>query len=557
MTQSMEHILKEGTHIGVYEIKDVTRTEAYGITYRAWNEHLNSLVAIMEYFPTDLAIRNEGDTAVKPKAKTSTEGYQYGLQQFIKQAEILEEIKHQSIVGVHNVLQFNETAYLVMDLVDGASLSKWKDLSTSFTEDELAVLLRSLLSALQILHENGSVHGDIHPSNILVRKNGVPVLVNFSAARMALAVHNNHLQEVLHTGYAPPELYEPDNLPAHSTDLYALGATLFRCISQIDPPPSLERQKALNSQQPDPLQIKLDASAPAFNEVLLKCISWMLEPNVSERPQSALEVLTMLDNNFEEAADTKTDSDLKIKGNEAETDQSRTGLLYGSIICIVILLAAGFWYFQRDTRPEAVVLNTDKQTAAVMQEEILEEVSEPAPEETTQIAKLGDQLPSNQQTPTQTTPPDTDKTEPVPGTPINEEVSVEIEADEAPQLSDDTKTVKPTERGTSSTIEDNREELIKQYLIIAEEHIEALRLSTPPDNNAYQQYQAVLEMDPENKDAQEGLQNIVDLYVWFIKSEIQKENYKTAHTYLVRAEKVLPDDPELQRLRLVLNTKEY
>lgn len=554
MTQSKEHSLKKGIHIGVYEIKEVIRTDDFGITYRAWNEHLNSLVAMTEYFPADLAIRDEGDATVKPKDETSLEAYQYGLQQFIQQAEILEEIKHQNLVGVHNVLQFNDTAYLVMDLEEGDFLSIRQDLPQSFNEEELTSWLRSLLSALQSLHTNGAVHGDIHPSNILIRNNGVPALTNYSAARMALATHNKRLDKELRGGYAAPELFAPDHLPDTSTDLYALGATLFRCISQIDPPPSLERQKAIENQQPDPLQLKMDASASEFNEPLLKCIVWMLALNPSDRPKSALEVSNLLDENREEISG-KTDSELKTKQKESAAGQSHHGLTTAIVIGIIFLLAGGLWYFQRDKRPEAVDIN--QQHNAAKKGENLEEVFEPEPEVTAQVAQLNKPLISDQK-PTSPTPhAEADEAKPFPSTPVEEAVSPEIEPKGATPSPEESNTKQQPGNLASPVTKDNRDELIEQHLAIAEEHIKAFRLSTPQDNNAYQQYQAVLEMDPKNKDANAGVQKIVDLYAWFIKVEIQKENYKTAHTYLVRAMKILPDDPELQKLRQVLLTKEY
>ena len=558
MTQIQEQVLQEGTHIGVYEIKDVISTNDYGITYHAWNQHLNMLVVVTEYFPRDLAIRHEGAATVRPKSKSSQDAYQYGLQEFIQHAEMLEETSHQNIVGVHNVLQFNETAYLVMDHEDGVSLSKSQDLSPAYSEDELKKLLRSLLNALQYFHEKGSVHGDIHPENILIRKNGEPVLINFSAARLAFAAHNNKLLHVLHTGYAPPELYEPGNLPGPAADLYALGATMYRCMTHSDPLPALERVKALKNNLPDPLQTNLETSAPVFNEQILKSITWMLHLNTSERPQSALEVLTLLDKNLEETqtmetADAQMDDDSKVNTFETTTAQSRISLIISSI-GIVILVAAGFWYLKQDKKLETVALHTPEQTSVELNKEInkkaIPETAVPTP------AKTGNLLPSEQPVPSNIASSEINTAETVTA-PANDKVlPPKTESEAIPQLLDESTTELQPKSLVSSVIENDKNELIKQHLAIAEEHIEALRLSTPPENNAYQQYQDVLEMDPENVNAKKGLQRIVDLYIWFIESAIQGENNKRASIYLDRAEKILPDDPELQGLREELSTKE-
>ncbi len=556
MAQSTAPFLKEGTHIGVYEIKDVIRFDNFNITYRAWNEHLNSMVAMMEYFPSDLVLRDPDETAIKPKSNQNPAEFQYGLDQFENQADQLEDIKHQSLAGVHNVLHFNETAYLVMDLVDGISLANQKEHSAAVTEDELTAWLRSLLSALQALHEKKIVHGDIHPSNILLEKSRNPVLINFSSARLAFSAHHNKLTEVLRKGYTPPELYEPDNLPNPSSDLYSLGATLYHSITHTDPMSPIEREQALNNQSPDPLQTELEASAPALNKVLLKSITWMLQLNTNDRPQSAIEVLTMLDENLEEASEINMDSDLKAGENETDTGQSRNVLFFGGIFVILLLLTAGIWYSQKDKRTETTASVTDDQTSkAVQTKKGTVEVSKPEPGKPLPVAKRD--LPSDQPPPPETSPPEIEKITEEPGPSVEKASPSDAPSESIPELPAETKKVEQPQSESLPVNNKDKNEQIEQHLTTAQEHVEALRLSTPPDNNAYQQYLGVLELDPENPEAKKGLQNIVDIYAWFIQSEIQKKNYKAAHTYLARAKKIIPDDPELLRLRQILATKDY
>lgn len=577
MVQLEVQVLPTGAQIGVYEIKEVISSGRAGVLYRAWNEHLNTMVALKEYLPSDYAVRDTDGHTVKAKRASDESVYKYGMEKFLEFAEILTDIQQTNVVGVHNVLQFNGTAYLAMDFEEGTLLSKLQATSPSFSENDLKAMLISLLKALQAVHAKDTVHGDIHPSNIIIRHNGEPVLVNFAAARLALAAHSQELLQELRSGFAPAELYHPENVPGPSSDLYSLGATMYYCITRTDPGSILDRVEALNSNQPDPYQIALEGQGTGFSEGLLKAISWMLHPNAEDRPQSAIDVLNILgqDVDISSIPDMnykKTPGIDEGKLDEQETDSTHKGLLTTTAIVIIALVAVGFWILRQD-KPETdsteVIANMeiDKPVSAqiesvdVVSAEPAEEISMaaapeiieqesgevkqglaenniPSTADAVEAIELSESIESGSSTTIIDNPPDKLTIASEQESIVVQERTLEPEPLEEPEQ-------QPVPVSTS----EDKKEKIKQYLSTAENHLAELNLTTPVDDNAYMQYQAVLAMEPDNIEANVGLQRIIKLYTFLIEGAIKEQQYYRARIYLDRAETINSDMSDLQRLR--------
>ncbi len=339
MASLQKQTLPEGAHIGVYEIKRLIRTDSLGHTYQAWNEHLNCLITLKEYFPKHFATRTKNAQVVSEgKAKI----FDYGLETFIKHAQALAEIEHPNIICVHNVLQYNGTAYMAMDNESGTPLA-----SAPLKYQNLQNILKTLLDALQRLHANGLYHGDIHPKSILLRKNGQPLLIDFAATRLALAIRSDRLSSELRPGYAAPELYD-NKTPSLTVacDLYALGATLYRHITHTEPQPAPKRLSTLNNGGSDPLPAIFELADPAINENILLAIEQMLIPDASQRPQSAIEVLSILDKTLHTA---KTSDTHKISRQMMPFNH-----WIGNALAIAALLLIGFWLIaQKKSTPPA------------------------------------------------------------------------------------------------------------------------------------------------------------------------------------------------------------
>jgi serine/threonine protein kinase len=361
MADTQHQPLAVGTRIGVFEIKGVQRTDRFSVTYNAWNQHLNAQMSIKEYFPRDFALRTENGCTLAPKSARDQAIYSLGMDRFLEQAENLMGIDHPNVVRVQNRLQENGTAYMVMENERGVPLETLCDRSDlRLGEEELRIIFLPILEALQQVHDTGFIHGDISPSVILLGDDGEPVLVNFAADRLALSSDRDMLETILTKSCAPAEQYASDNHPGPWTDLYALGATMYRCVTGIAPVASLERTAAMQEGAPDPYQSAVKATHAGYSENLLSIIDWMMSFNVQGRPQSVADVLAAL----------RTSASDDAQAPPRQKDESgRTGLSYlnrdrrytrwiGSGVVVAILAALGFWYLPgRERNPQEDELN--------------------------------------------------------------------------------------------------------------------------------------------------------------------------------------------------------
>jgi Protein kinase domain len=618
MTQFQDRALQEGFHIGVYEIKNILSANRFDITYRGWNHHLNIPVVLKEYFPHDLAERGKEAPTVVPKSEQDRSVYESGLASFVEQAETLGQIEQPSIVGVHNVLQTNGTAYLIMDYEDGVPLSSRADPQSSLTGSELRAILGSLLAGLEQVHIRGTIHGDIHPSNILLRGNGEPVLIDFAASKLTVAERSNRLAQELRAGYAAPEQYDPSNPLRPESDLYSLGATMYRCITHYEPVPAPERLSAINKSKTDMLKTLSRSSSRVDNDdALLETIASMLRPKAKDRAHSAAELLSALSREDEAVQGTGTKSSdgerkakaIELPGSAHETQPveppRRASVWAGIVIGAAALIGAGLWYFrssepvsdpvaqQSDSRPtlaskakqaDAVggtIRSADPERRSVeaageadteaMSESARHEAPEPRLETAAMDKKPAEKTIAKAQS---TTRPlaTADDPETSASTPHSEPTADSSAANGA-KTTATAVTAKPPSQATtaaeskspsagSTAAQSARQQAtpkpaadddtIQSHLTAAEEAVTALRLTTPPENNAYRHYQAVLALDPENAEAQAGIQRIVDMYVWFIDRAIAKRRFRRATIYLARAEAISPNAPNLQRVRTKL-----
>jgi serine/threonine protein kinase len=364
MADTPHQPLAEGTHIGVFEIKGVQRTDQFSITYNAWNQHLNAQMSVKEYFPRDFALRTEDGCTLTPKSARDQAIYSLGMNRFLDQAENLMSIDHPNVVRVQNRLQANGTAYMVMENERGIPLENLCDRSDlRLSEEELRIIFLPILEALQQAHGRGLFHGNINLSVILLRDDGEPVLVNFAADRLALCSDHDILETILTKSCAPAEQYSPDNHPSPWTDLYALGATMYRCVTGIAPVASRERTAATQEGAPDPYQSAVKVAHAGYSDNLLSVIDWMMNLNVQDRPQSVAEVLAALRRSASDDAQAppRQKGESKHSGLSNLSRDRRYSHWIGTGLVVATLAALGFWYIPgRERNPQEDELNKRK-----------------------------------------------------------------------------------------------------------------------------------------------------------------------------------------------------
>ena len=284
------HALPAGHQLDEYRIDHVLGSGGFGITYYALDIHLNKPVAIKEYLPNDFAVRTDA-TTVKPKSTSDQDDYQWGLERFLDEARALARFEHPHLNKVYRFFQDNNTAYIVLEYIEGETLSQVLKREGSLDAPRLQRLLEELLSGLEEVHAAGYVHRDIKPGNIMLRTDGSAVLLDFGAARQAIGTRSKSITSILTPGYAPIEQYDQkaEYVGAWS-DLYALGMVAYRCVSGIgdsEMPDAVARaDMERRGEKHKDLVAAVGVGKGRYDESLLRAVDWCIEIYEEQRPQS-------------------------------------------------------------------------------------------------------------------------------------------------------------------------------------------------------------------------------------------------------------------------------
>ncbi|WP_282609376.1 serine/threonine protein kinase [Pelagibius sp. Alg239-R121] len=285
-----------------YRLIEVLGEGGFGIVYRGEGRYLGDQVAIKEYLPRHLATRTEG-TTVAPTSSDSEEAYSWGLKKFQEEARILWNLaqpeRHPNIVAVRRFFEANGTTYMVMDFEEARPLSDLLKGNATLPQKRLEAALFSLLNGLKRVHEAGVWHRDIKPANILIRADGSPVLLDFGAARQTLDTQTRSVVAAITPPYAAFEQYAARGNDGPWTDIYALGVTLYRCITGKLPPDAAERADE------DSLTPLSEQDLPGYTPTFLAAVDRALEIRAKNRPQSVDEWRSHFDGLSEAAADAQ------------------------------------------------------------------------------------------------------------------------------------------------------------------------------------------------------------------------------------------------------------
>jgi hypothetical protein len=282
--------LPNGTLLdGSYRIERVIGSGGFGITYEAEDVKLGTRVAIKEYYPGEFGHRDAG-LSVRATSEKQKATFEWGRTSFLQEARTLARFRHPSVVQVTRVFEAHSTAYMVMIFEEEQDFAVWlKRLGRLPTQQELDRIVGPLLDALEMMHAADFLHRDIAPDNIIVRADGTPVLLDFGAARHAVAEKSQTLTGIVKAGYSPHEQYATDGrLQGPWTDLYALGATLYRAVTGKPP------EEAMLRMTDDQLAPAAETAKGMYRSSFLTAIDACLKVRPSERPQLVAQLRPML-----------------------------------------------------------------------------------------------------------------------------------------------------------------------------------------------------------------------------------------------------------------------
>jgi len=279
--------LPDGYQLENYRIRKVLSCGGFSIVYLAYDQN-ETPVAIKEYLPASLALRNRGDVLPAIAAEDQAT-FGYGMKSFFEEGRSLAGLAHSNVVRVLNFFRANETAYMVMRYERGRTLQEHiLARRGAIKENFIRRVFTMLLNGLREVHLNKLLHLDIKPANIYVRNDGTPVLIDFGAARQTLTAEGFKLNPMYTPGFASPEHYKNRELLGPWSDVYSVGASIFACIAGAAP------QAADQRMDKDRYVSATKLFGKRYSDQLLETIDWCLQLDHMKRPQSVLALQKVL-----------------------------------------------------------------------------------------------------------------------------------------------------------------------------------------------------------------------------------------------------------------------
>lgn len=282
--------LPKGYRLPEYLIEKPINEGGFSIVYLATHLPTRSRVIIKEFFPVRYAKRIDTGR-VETVTEEASRSFGMGIKRFFNEGSALARINHQNVVHVTNLFRANNTVYMVMDFEVGRDM-RWyiKRKNGGLSEKFIRTVFPEVLSGMKELHKNHILHLDIKPANILLRSGGHPLLIDFGAVKHMKGLTNLEVKgHTLTQGFAPLEQHNHGNIGPWS-DIYAIGATMYACITGKPPPSSPERLKK------DKLEAEIRSfEKKKYSRSLLEAINSAMKMDMTQRPQSIDEFLVLLD----------------------------------------------------------------------------------------------------------------------------------------------------------------------------------------------------------------------------------------------------------------------
>ena len=310
----------------------------FGIIYRAWDAQMEQVVAIKEYFPNGVVSRVPGQNDVIVYSGKNREVFRKGVDRFLVEARNMAEFSQPDIVALYDYFEENNTAYIVMEYLDGVSFKEYlKERRGRIPSEEVVDITLHVLAALEEIHSHHIIHRDISPDNIFLCSNHRVKVIDFGAARFSSGEESSNFSTIVKPGYAPAEQYRTKSRQGPFTDLYAPGACMYQAATGEKPQESLAR--AMHDDLRPPKELN-----PEVPEYLSDIIMKAMAMDEDERFQSSEEFMKALKGHqIDKTPAKKKPKKKKKKGNSV--------LKMAVAVVLTLLLCAGaFWGITNHTR---------------------------------------------------------------------------------------------------------------------------------------------------------------------------------------------------------------
>lgn len=299
MASQVNSPLPPGFQLEQYRIEQQLSLGGFSIVYLATDQD-GKPVAIKEYLPNSLALRK--NEQIEPQVDDEHQAaFRYGMKCFFEEGRSLAKLMHPNVVRVLNFFRANGTVYMVMQFERGRTLQDFIQRNKGHVKERfIRGVFTRMLNGLREVHAHKLLHLDIKPSNIYLRNDGTPVLLDFGAARQTLAQDQPMLKPMYTPGFAPPEQFQDREQLGPWSDIYSTGAAMYACLAGVAPQRSDERLKK------DQLEPAVKRWAGQYSAHLLETIDWCLDLDPLKRPQSvyALQKELLVRNRFVEEIPT-------------------------------------------------------------------------------------------------------------------------------------------------------------------------------------------------------------------------------------------------------------
>ena len=320
--KELYHLFPGSVLKGRYIIGVVIGSGGFGVTYKAWDMTLETVVAIKEYFPLGMVNRVPGQKELIVYSGNVRQVFEEGLFRFLDEAQNMAKFSdHENVVNAYGFFEENNTAYIIMEYLDGISFKDFLRGNKDGTELRFTMeIILAVANALKALHKENIIHRDISPDNVFLLNNGKIKLIDFGASRLSVDTEKS-VEVQLKVGYAPPEQYQRRGRLGPWTDVYALGAMMYRAVTGVVPEESVDRQIEDTLSQPEEYM-------PGLPDYINDTIMRALALDISYRFQSVQE--------FEDALTNRK----KVVALQEEIKRRKAKRRYSLIAVAAVLLLA-------------------------------------------------------------------------------------------------------------------------------------------------------------------------------------------------------------------------